>query len=80
MRAKIDEAERELMNDFRRARDESVGSGARGGEDSLRGKGEEKGDDRYGNEIEPFLATDESENKKNKDGDGISINRAAGKG
>ncbi len=80
MRAKIDEAERELMNDFRRARDESVGSGARGGEDSLRGKGEEKGDDRYDNEIEPFLATDESENKKNKDGDGISINRAAGKG
>lgn len=68
------------MDNFRRARDECVGSGACGGENPLRGESDEKGGDRDNDKIRPFLAANESENEENKEGDGVGVDGATGEG
>ena len=80
------------MDDFGDTRIESIRSGAQGRENSLRGKSEEKGDDRNNYNTLPLGGesgfssgvgaiggdiADESENKEDKKGDGVGINCAA---
>lgn len=67
------------MEDFGRARDERVRSGADGRKDSLRCKSGNKSDDGDDNEIRPFLTTNESENKENDESNGEGIDGATGK-
>lgn len=65
------------MDDFGDAGMKSVGGRAEGGEDSLRGQGEEKGGDGDNNDGLPAAMTKEGEEKKHEDGDGVGVNSAA---
>lgn len=80
MRAKIDNTEGELVENFSCARNERIGSRTYGGEDSLRSEGEEKSGDWNDDKVWPFLVTDESENEENKESDGVGVDCATGKG
>lgn len=77
--AEVDNTERKLMDDFGRARDKSVRSGAHSGEDSLCSERDKEGDNGDKNETWPFLATDNGKDKENEEGDRISIDGATRK-
>lgn len=65
------------MDDFGDAGMKCVGSGAEGGEDSLRGQGEKKSGDGDDNNKLPAAVAKESKEKKHKESDGIGVNSAA---
>jgi len=68
------------MDNLRNAGVEGVGGGAESGESSLRGEGDEESDDGDNNDIAPLSMAGKSENEKNEEGDGVSVDSAAREG